>query len=673
MKTDEKNPVFDIRDTLEKYACIYRNTTLKLFQYCQETDIYERLDEYLRPVKNITDFKTSGQKYSNVYKDDWKYLTDFLTSREGGTIEVRCINKDGNASLLTVRGFIAQDKNTGYHYFIGSSRDITREKLQEEFLEERAQKDPLTGVYNRFFGKELIDEYLASRNPYAGCGMMVLDVDYFKNVNDTYGHMFGDEVLKRFAELFVALFDINDVIMRLGGDEFVILLKDISHAAIMKKAGKLIREVQKLKFPGTTYLATCSVGICFLPENVSGYTYQQLFENADLALYQAKKNGKNRYAFCDNLRRFEDKTEEKQELYEGVEIDARYLHNDIVSTAFEIFEKMSSFQAAIELLMKVIGLKFRLNRITVLHTKVAEQKINRVFQWVSEEEYRLLIDEIHFSKSDFITLFRHNDEYGTVVIQENDLAEYSEQGRKNVLQCGAKTVVCAAMYCEGSYTGAIAYVTCQEKRLWSREDRKLLGEVTKIISAHYAKNQAFNSAYRSIAVESGRDQLTGLSSFSRFRENVEKMLIGGYGPGHAVIYTDFEKFKRINAKYGYRVGDQILRQFSEYVISVLKTDMDVYFTRAISDHFILFTPCDMDVDPETSVLKTNQEFLRQMKEKYPDMELCVRTGIYLITKECNNASEAIDAANYARKYAAGNCETGVKLYDEELKKQSDAE
>ena len=83
-------------------------------------------------------------------------------------------------------------------------------------------------------------------------------------------------------------------------------------------------------------------------------------------------------------------------------------------------------------------------------------------------------------------------------------------------------------------------MTCREKRLWSREDRKLLGEVTKIISAHYAKNQAFNSVYRGIAAESGRDQLTGLSSFSRFREDVEKMLIGGYGPGHAVIYTDLK-------------------------------------------------------------------------------------------------------------------------------------
>ena len=86
------------------------------------------------------------------------------------------------------------------------------------------------------------------------------------------------------------------------------------------------------------------------------------------------------------------------------------------------------------------------------------------------------------------------------------------------------------------------------------------------------------------------------------------MLIGGYGPGHAVIYTDFEKFKRINAKYGYRVGDQILRQFSEYVISVLKTDMDVYFTRAISDHFILFTPCDMDNIWKQLFLRSTRNF-----------------------------------------------------------------
>ena len=110
MKTDEKNPVFDIRDTLEKYACIYRNTTLKLFQYCQETDIYERLDEYLRPVKNISDFKNSGQKYSNVYKGDWKYLTDFLTSIGKKDIPLEEVTEDFGKSY---KAHLKKCKNFG--------------------------------------------------------------------------------------------------------------------------------------------------------------------------------------------------------------------------------------------------------------------------------------------------------------------------------------------------------------------------------------------------------------------------------------------------------------------------------------------------------------------------------------------------------------------------------
>ena len=296
MKTDEKNPVFDIRDTLEKYACIYRNTTLKLFQYCQETDIYERLDEYLRPVKNITDFKTSGQKYSNVYKDDWKYLTDFLTSREGGTIEVRCINKDGNASLLTVRGFIAQDKNTGYHYFIGSSRDITREKLQEEFLEERAQKDPLTGVYNRFFGKELIDEYLASRNPYAGCGMMVLDVDYFKNVNDTYGHDAGDEVLRTLSRLFRTIMDEKGYVCRWGGEEFLFLFPDMDMDEVQLLMSDLLDDIRHtpVLYERKLIRVTMTFGVEKFDRN---HTMESVIQEADRKLYLGKESGRNRVIY----------------------------------------------------------------------------------------------------------------------------------------------------------------------------------------------------------------------------------------------------------------------------------------------------------------------------------------------------------------------------------------
>ena len=174
------------------------------------------------------------------------------------------------------------------------AKDITREKDREALLEQQAMKDSLTSLYNHFFGKELINEYLKNKDPYATCGMMVLDVDYFKHANDIYGHLFGDQVLVELAHLLVQMFDEKDVIMRAGGDEFVIFLKDISHATLVKKGMQLVKAVRDLHFEGKDYAITCSVGICFLKENMSGYTYNQLFENADWALYRAKENGRNR-------------------------------------------------------------------------------------------------------------------------------------------------------------------------------------------------------------------------------------------------------------------------------------------------------------------------------------------------------------------------------------------
>ena len=153
-------------------------------------------------------------------------------------------------------------------------------------------KDSLTSLYNHFFGKELINEYLKEKDPYATCGMMVLDVDYFKQANDRYGHLFGDQVLVELAGLLVSMFDAKDIVMRAGGDEFVVFLKDISHSALVKKGMKLVEAVRELRFAEREYSITCSVGICFLGENISGYTYDQLLKMRTGALYRAKENGR---------------------------------------------------------------------------------------------------------------------------------------------------------------------------------------------------------------------------------------------------------------------------------------------------------------------------------------------------------------------------------------------
>src|SRR5699024_6608821 len=111
--------------------------------------------------------------------------------------------------------------------------------------------------------------------------------------NYTFGHLFGDLVLTELARLLREIFAKKDVLMRFGGDEFVVFLKDISHSGLLKKGMQLIREVRGLKSKDKDYSMTCSVGICYLPENESRYTYDHLFRNADWALYQAKENGKD--------------------------------------------------------------------------------------------------------------------------------------------------------------------------------------------------------------------------------------------------------------------------------------------------------------------------------------------------------------------------------------------
>lgn len=115
--------------------------------------------------------------------------------------------------------------------------------------------------------------------------MLVIDLDFFKNVNDCYGHLFGDKVLQEFARLLRSPVPLQRH-SAFGGDEFVVFLKDIPNTTLLHDP---LESVQQVKFWENDYRMTCSIGACFLPENTAGYL-DQLFENA--ALYQAKQNGR---------------------------------------------------------------------------------------------------------------------------------------------------------------------------------------------------------------------------------------------------------------------------------------------------------------------------------------------------------------------------------------------
>lgn len=170
----------------------------------------------------------------------------------------------------------------------------TVEKQQEQIA--MAKRDPLTGLRNRAGVAEQINTILKTGNKGT---FFIMDMDNFKAVNDTYGHIEGDRVLVRFAKALRKILDSGDLAARLGGDEFILFSQgEKSREAIREKAALIIRQVEReLVSPGKLVRVTVSMGIAIAPQD--GVIFETLYGNSDKALYFVKNAGKNAFRFYD--------------------------------------------------------------------------------------------------------------------------------------------------------------------------------------------------------------------------------------------------------------------------------------------------------------------------------------------------------------------------------------
>ena len=207
--------------------------------------------------------------------------------------------KDGSTFPVEVSAkLVVLDKP----YALNISRDITERKLAEyevkilqEQLRNQAVHDPLTGLYNRRYLDETIKRELARAARYKQpVGIVMCDLDHFKLVNDTYGHLAGDEVLRVFAGLLKKHARGSDIVCRFGGEEFVLFLPDMPSAVAYQRAEQLRTELaaKPITFGAAVIRVTASFGVATFPEN--GQTMDSLIGAVDAAMYQAKEAGRDR-------------------------------------------------------------------------------------------------------------------------------------------------------------------------------------------------------------------------------------------------------------------------------------------------------------------------------------------------------------------------------------------
>ena len=169
-------------------------------------------------------------------------------------------------------------------------------KGRQRDLLEYANTDALTGLYNKEKMKNEIEQWLSRTGDHSGLQVfIIMDIDSFKEVNDTYGHVAGDQVLQKVGELLKYQFRVGDILGRIGGDEFVVFMKNVdSPDHIIAKVREVAEGIHNLhisELKGRTL--TTSIGVSYAPDH--GIAYLDLYKHADIALYETKRNGKNGY------------------------------------------------------------------------------------------------------------------------------------------------------------------------------------------------------------------------------------------------------------------------------------------------------------------------------------------------------------------------------------------
>lgn len=257
---------------------------------------YEKITGYSREevIGKKPSINQSGKHDKTFYEKMWKDIIE--SGRWEGEIWDRRKNGELYPALMSINA-VYDENGTPTHY-VSIFNDITLKKETEYQLEELAYFDALTGLPNRLLFRDRLNHEIAScRRHHSKLAVIFIDLDHFKLINDTQGHLAGDKLLEIIGKRLLAKGRDTDTISRMGGDEFTVVLTDVVDP---EQISEFVRDLlASISAPMTVFGKSvqigASAGVAIYPED--GEDMDSLIKNADIALYQAKEQGRNTYHF----------------------------------------------------------------------------------------------------------------------------------------------------------------------------------------------------------------------------------------------------------------------------------------------------------------------------------------------------------------------------------------
>ncbi len=370
-----------------------------------------------------------------------------------------------------------------------------------EKLWEAAHIDNLTKLYNRYGMETWITQKLEEKSAEDVATMLIIDVDNFKHVNDTFGHMLGDALLVDIADIIRSFFPDGYLCGRIGGDEYQIFAMNVSKAVICDRAQKMC-DLLKDKYTKEhqNYNISISIGIAFSEDN-RGHDYGDLYKMADIALYQAKLDGKNGYMLygenscyksettsesyadsCSDSSRMRTAfTEEqyKQYIMQNIQIgDSGFSSSKVLLDA--VIDELSlhhDTKTTIENIAKLIVDAFDVTRAYASCYMADEMHVGKSYFYAQNDDYNIP-PNLQISAHDYERQCFNNDHIFFCTDIENTVEPFKSELKRMQVQ----TLLQVLIHRGDKIIGTLGINNCGYKRLWQQSEIEVIHTIAKLIT-----------------------------------------------------------------------------------------------------------------------------------------------------------------------------------------------
>lgn len=314
-------------------------------------------------------------------------------------------------------------------------KDIDKRKRQELKLREAAQLDHMTSLYNRTAFRALVNQSI-EKEPNVPHVFVIVDIDNFKQINDNFGHLYGDAVLSEIAAKIQMVFRKSDIVGRLGGDEFAVFFKYMSdEQVVLERIEKLRKEIQTEYVTGDARIRmSASIGVSFAPRH--GVTFETLYENADKALYCVKNEGKDAVSVYSQEMQMGGTRRQTTEARDVVPLEKDF-QNNVEEYVFKILYHAKDLYVALQSVLQLIGRHYNMDRCYIVEYQPESGRYQVTFEWNADKAEEIPEEYRSVTKEQMETHYRRFGEDGTLFVEDTEKADegIKKYGCKALFQC----------------------------------------------------------------------------------------------------------------------------------------------------------------------------------------------------------------------------------------------